>query len=149
MADGNDTADVARRLKRRKRRPRRPSLILVHTHIGYGSPKKQDTFGSHGSPLGEEELQATKKALGWPTMDKFYLPQDAVDHFRKALAAGAAAQQEWSAKFDAYQSRVSRTKPPNSKRLIAANFPKTGPPTCRNGSLPTKPSPRARPAARC
>ncbi len=102
--DGNDTASVAGAIEEARAENRRPSLILVHTHIGYGSPHKQDTFGAHGSPLGEEELAATKKALGWPTMDKFYLPPAAVDRFREALGQGASAQQAWNAKFEAYRN---------------------------------------------
>jgi transketolase len=75
----------------------------VHTHIGYGSPKKQDNFAAHGNPLGEEELQAAKKALGWPSMDKFYLPEDAVNHFRKAIERGEQAEQEWRNRLEAYR----------------------------------------------
>jgi transketolase len=122
VVNGNSTADVARAIEAAQKETGRPSLILVHTHIGYGSPKKQDTFGSHGSPLGEEELQATKKALGWPTMDKFYLPQPAVDHFRKALPAGAAAQQAWSAKFEAYR-KAFPNEAAELERLIAGKLP--------------------------
>jgi transketolase len=103
VADGNDTEDVARAIQEAQAEDRRPSLILAHTHIGYGSPNKQDNFSSHGNPLGEDELQATKKALGWPTMDKFYLPQDALDFFRQAIPSGTAAEAEWRGKFDAYQ----------------------------------------------
>ena len=100
--EGNDTAEIARAIEEAQRELYRPSLILVRTHIGYGSPKKQDTFHSHGSPLGEEELAATKKALGWPTMDKFYLPEEAVAHFREAVENGGKAQGEWQGRFDAY-----------------------------------------------
>ncbi|MGD1090640.1 MAG: transketolase [Bryobacteraceae bacterium] len=103
IVDGNDTVAVADALKAAQRETARPSIILVHTHIGYGSPKKQDTFSAHGSPLGEEELQAAKKALGWPTMDKFYLPQEAVDHFRDAIGRGANYQNEWMRKLEAYR----------------------------------------------
>jgi transketolase len=102
VPDGNDTEEVAKAIKAAQREQRRPSLILVHTHIGYGSPHKQDNFSAHGNPLGEEELQATKKALGWPTMDKFYVPPDALDHFRKARGRGDKAQKEWRKKFEAY-----------------------------------------------
>ena len=133
--DGNDIADIANAIEEAKRQDSRPSLILVHTHIGYGSPKKQDTFGAHGNPLGEEELQATKKALGWPTMDKFYLPQPAVDHFREALPKGAAAQQSWREKFEAYRSafpneaaefeRIMSGQAP--RRIWAADVPKWKP----------------------
>jgi transketolase len=103
IEDGNDTGDIAGAIEEAQEEVDRPSLILVHTHIGYGSPKKQDTFGAHGSPLGEDELQAAKKALGWPTMEKFFLPPAAVDHFREALGRGAEAQTAWGAKFDAYK----------------------------------------------
>jgi transketolase len=122
VANGNSTADVARAIEAAQKETGRPSLILVHTHIGYGSPKKQDTFGSHGNPLGEEELQATKKALGWPTMDKFYLPQPAVDRFRKALPAGAAAQLAWSAKFEAYR-KAFPNEAAELERLISGKLP--------------------------
>ena len=103
VADGNDTEAVAAAIEKAQREDRRPSLILVRTHIGYGSPKKQDTFEAHGNPLGEEELQAAKKALGWPTMDKFYLPEDAVKFFRDAGGKGAKVQSGWQQKFDAYK----------------------------------------------
>ncbi len=103
VANGNDTGDVAAAIREAQGETGRPSLILVHTHIGYGSPKKQDNFSAHGNPLGEEELQATKKALGWPTMDKFFLPQEAVDHFRQAVPRGAKAQNEWLKKLGEYK----------------------------------------------
>ncbi len=103
IPDGNDTADVASAIREAQGETGKPSLILAHTHIGFGSPKKQDNFSAHGNPLGEEELQAVKKALGWPTMDKFYLPQDAVDHFRQALPRGAKAQDEWRKNLDEYK----------------------------------------------
>jgi transketolase len=103
VSDGNDTEDVACAIRESQVEDQRPSLILARTHIGYGSPHKQDNFTSHGDPLGEEELQATKKALGWPTMEKFYLPQDAVEFFRKAVPHGAQMEDEWRKKFDAYQ----------------------------------------------
>jgi transketolase len=103
VPDGNDTEDVAKAIQEAQAEHGRPSLILVRTHIGYGSPHKQDNFSSHGSPLGEEELAATKKALGWPTMDKFYLPQDAVDFYRQAVPQGKTLEEEWGRKFDAYR----------------------------------------------
>jgi len=103
VRDGNDTEDIANAIKEAQREERRPSLILVHTHIAYGSPNKQDHFSAHGSPLGEAELQATKQALGWPTMDKFYLPKEAVDHFRQALGRGARAQADWQDRLGVYK----------------------------------------------
>jgi transketolase len=103
VPDGNDTEDVARAIAEAQAEEERPSLILVHTHIGYGSPHKQDNFSSHGSPLGEDELKASKVALGWPSMDKFYLPQDAVDYYRQAIGEGARMEDEWKKKFEAYR----------------------------------------------
>lgn len=108
VKDGNDVEDVTRAIERARAEKDRPSLILVHTHIGYGSPKKQDTFEAHGNPLGEEELQAAKKALGWGSMDKFYLPEDSVKFFREIGAKGAKLQQEWQKKLDAYKKDYAK-----------------------------------------
>jgi transketolase len=100
---GNDTEAVEKAIRRAREEAHRPSLILVHTHIGYGSPKKQDTFEAHGNPLGEEELQAAKKALGWGSMDKFYLPDDSMKFFRKVGEKGAKTQKDWQERFDSYK----------------------------------------------
>jgi transketolase len=102
----------------------RPSLILVRTHIGYGSPKKQDTFEAHGNPLGEEELQAAKKALGWPTMDKFYLPEDAVNFFRKIGEKGLKAQSEWQKKLEAYKKEFPK-EGAEFEQILTGEPPKT------------------------
>jgi transketolase len=103
IEDGNDVEDITRAIENAIHEKDRPSLILAHTHIGYGSPHKQDTFQAHGSPLGEEELQAAKKALGWASMEKFYLPDDAVKFFREVGAKGAKKQQEWRQRLDTYK----------------------------------------------
>lgn len=108
VPEGNDTSDIAAAIQEAQAEDERPSLILVRTHIGYGSPKKQDTFLAHGNPLGEEELQATKTALGWPTMDKFYLPEDAVNYFRQAVPRGLKAEEEWTKSFGAYQKEYPK-----------------------------------------
>jgi transketolase len=108
VLDGNDTADVAQAIAEAQAEGERPSLILVRTHIGYGSPHKQDNFSSHGSPLGEEELAATKTALGWPTQEKFYLPQEAVDFYRQAVPNGARMEDEWKKKFEAYRKEFPK-----------------------------------------
>jgi transketolase len=103
VSDGNDTEDVASAMREAQAEDQKPSLILARTHIGYGSPHKQDNFTAHGDPLGEEELLATKKALGWPSTEKFYLPQDSVDFFRQAVPHGAQMEDEWRKKFSAYK----------------------------------------------
>jgi transketolase len=103
LEEGNDVEEVAKAIREAQEERHRPSLILVRTHIGYGSPKKQDTFEAHGNPLGEEELLAAKKALGWATNEKFYLPEDALKFFRQVGEKGAKTQEEWGKRFDAYK----------------------------------------------
>ena len=105
---GNDTEDITKALEEARAQKHRPSLILVHTHIGYGSPKKQDTFEAHGNPLGDEELEAAKKALGWASMDKFFLPDDSVKFFRQIGDKGAAKQKDWQSRFDAYKKDFAK-----------------------------------------
>ena len=102
IADGNDLAAIGRALENARAQTRRPSLILLRTHIGYGSPHKQDSFEAHGSPLGVEEVRLTKERLGWPTEPPFYLPEPVRAHFLQALARGAWAEAAWQEKFSAY-----------------------------------------------
>jgi transketolase len=122
VLDGNDTADIAAAIEEAQAETHKPSLILVHTRIGYGSPKKQGTFHSHGSPLGEEELAATKKALGWPTTDKFYIPEDALTHFRESVGKGAAAEAAWNEKFAAYKAAYP-AEAAEFEMLVAGKLP--------------------------
>ncbi len=102
VADGNDVAEVSRAIEAAKAVAERPSLLLVRTYIGFGSPKKQDSFEAHGNPLGPDEVAATKLNLDWPTTDTFYLPEEALAHFREALPNGKRAQETWEARFAAY-----------------------------------------------
>ena len=100
--DGNDLAAIDRALRAAHDETKRPSLILVRTHLGYGSPHKQDTFEAHGSPLGVEEVRLTKQNLGWPTQPLFYVPDAARKHFRQALVRGAQAEAKWNISFSVY-----------------------------------------------
>jgi len=122
VSDGNDTEDVARAIREAQTEDQRPSLLLLRTHIGYGSPHKQDNFTAHGDPLGEDELQATKKALGWPTMEKFYLPQDSVAYFRQALPRGAQMEEEWRKKYDAYKQAFPK-EAAEFESIVSGNLP--------------------------
>jgi transketolase len=82
----------------------RPSLIVLRTHIGYGSPNKQDTEKAHGSPLGEEEVRLTKMAYGWDPDTPFLVPDDVLDHFRRAAGErGTRAEAEWRERAEAYR----------------------------------------------
>jgi transketolase len=80
----------------------KPSLIIVRTHIAQGSPNKHDTAGAHGSPLGEEEVKLTKQAIGWPSLEPFFVPPEALEHFRGCVERGGEYESEWRARFDAY-----------------------------------------------
>jgi transketolase len=99
--DGNDLGAIERALQRAREQTDRPSLILVRTHIGYGSPE-QDSYKAHGSPLGEEDVAATKRALGWPEQPPFLIPAEALAHFREALDVGQRSEGEWEDRFAAY-----------------------------------------------
>jgi len=77
-------------------------LIAVRTHIGFGSPHKQDTAAAHGEPLGVEEVRLTKEGMGWPVEPAFHVPAEALEHFRKAVARGESAQFEWESRFKAF-----------------------------------------------
>lgn len=81
----------------------KPSLIVVRTHIAPGSPNKQDTHEAHGSPLGEEEIKLTKQAYDWPSQEPFFVPEEALAHFRACEAKGAELESAWDEKFAAYR----------------------------------------------
>jgi transketolase len=97
--DGHDRAAVDEAITEAKADPR-PSLISCKTHIAYGAPTKQDTAGAHGSPLGEEEVAATKEAMGWPTDTPFTVPAEAYEFFAEAMERGKEARREWAQRFD-------------------------------------------------
>jgi transketolase len=102
VEDGNDVSAIETALMRARDDTHRPSLILVRTHIGYGSPNKQDSFEAHGSPLGVEEVRLTKQNLGWPTESAFLVPSDALAHFRTAVARGAGVEAAWNERMRDY-----------------------------------------------
>jgi len=89
IADGNDLKAIDSAIAQAKRVTERPSLIIVRTHIAWGSPHKQDTAEAHGAPLGIEEVKATKQNLGWPSLEPFYVPDDALEQWRSAKTRGA------------------------------------------------------------
>ncbi len=102
VEDGNDLVAIVRAIKNAQRNKQRPSIILVHTHIGYGSPNKQDTFEAHGSPLGAAEVRLTKQNLGWPLEPTFYIPEAALAHFREAVEKGRQSEAKWIERFVLY-----------------------------------------------
>jgi transketolase len=102
IADGNDVTAIDAALQVAQAESKKPSLVIVHTHIAYGSPGKQDTADAHGAPLGPEEVKRTKEFFGWPQEPTFYLPDEALAHFRQAVERGRAWEAEWQSRFEAY-----------------------------------------------
>lgn len=83
----------------------KPSLIITNTHIGFGSPNKQDTSSVHGAPLGDEEVAATKKNLGWSEDKFFYIPDEVKEHFGEVKTIGKVKQDEWNKLFEEYSKK--------------------------------------------
>jgi transketolase len=98
---GTDLAAIETALTQARAETRRPSLILIRTHIGYGSPE-QDSHKVHGSPLGVGDVRKTKEQLNWPTEPAFLVPDDALAHFRQALERGAKSEADWNGRLAAY-----------------------------------------------
>jgi len=101
VADGNDVAAIDAALATARAETARPSLILLRTHIGFGSPE-QDSFKAHGSPLGVNDVRKTKQKLGWPTEPNFLIPDEALAHFREAVERGAQDEAAWNERMRAY-----------------------------------------------
>ena len=122
----------------------RPSLIVVRTHIAYGSPNKVDTAEAHGSPLGEEEVRLTKQALGWPSTEPFFVPDEALAEWRKCRDRGASLEQDWRRRFEAFRAshpdrareldRRSRGELPSGWDADLPSFPPGKPIATRNAS---------------
>ncbi len=103
VEDANDLDMIARGFDNFKAEGDRPTLIIVDSHIGYGSPHKQDTAEAHGEPLGDEEVRETKKFYGWPEDAEFLVPDGVVEHFAEGIGKrGAESNAEWEKTFEAY-----------------------------------------------
>ncbi len=112
----------------------RPSLIIVRTHIAPGSPNKQDTHGAHGAPLGEEEVRLTKQAYDYPSLEPFFIADEALEHFRGCIARGREEQAAWQERFDAYGAEHPEAAAELERYLarglpagFAADLPQKGP----------------------
>ncbi|MDE3058174.1 MAG: transketolase [Bacteroidota bacterium] len=101
--DGNDLDAIDKAIRTAQNVKDRPSLIKVRTHIGYGSPHKQDTAEAHGSPLGEDEVRLTKQFYGWDPDKHFFIPEEALKHFRTAIENGKKFEAEWQKLYTAYE----------------------------------------------
>ncbi len=105
VEDGNDLNAIDTAIKTAQAETGKPSLILLRTHIAYGSPNKQDSHEAHGSPLGDEEIRLTKKNLGCPENECFCVPDDPIASCRSCVDKGAAFEAAWKEKFAAYQAQ--------------------------------------------
>ena len=122
VADGNDLAAVERALALARAETERPSLIAVRSHIGYGSPHRQDTFEAHGAPLGKDEVRLTRENLGWPAEPPFYIPEEALSYFRQALDRGRTAEAAWHVGLSAYAEAYPEIAA-EFRRVMNGEFP--------------------------
>jgi len=105
--DGNDIDAISAAVSKAKKETRKPTLIMLRTHIAYGSPNKQDSADAHGAPLGVEEVRLTKQCLGCPENESFCVPEKVLEHCRKVIVAGQAAEDKWNRVFESYKDKYS------------------------------------------
>ncbi|MDE3151067.1 MAG: transketolase [Gemmatimonadota bacterium] len=106
VGDANDLEMLSRALVTFRRTTGRPTLIIVDSHIGFGSPNKQDSHAAHGEPLGPDEVRLTKRAYGWPEDARFLVPDEVRAHFARSIGArGARQHAEWTAQFTRYRAQ--------------------------------------------
>ncbi len=121
VQDGNDVAAIEAAIQA-ARADERPSLIAVRTHIGYGSPARQDSQKAHGAPLGVEEVRLTKEAYGWDPDLTFHVPDEVAANLGAAVAAGEGLVRDWEARLDAYASAYPQ-EAAELRRRIAGQLP--------------------------
>jgi transketolase len=137
VKDGNDLLAIEAAIKAAQAERARPSLIMVRTHIAYGSPGKQDSAEAHGAPLGAEEVRRTKEFFAWPQAPLFYIPDEALAAFRQAVGRGQAWEAEWRGQVAAYtqaspelaeewQRAISRELPPGWQASLPTFTAKDG-----------------------
>jgi len=103
--DGNNLDDIRRAIKEARSETTKPSIIVLRTHIAFGSPNKQDSASAHGAPLGEEEIRLTKRNLGWDENVSFYVPEQVIKMFGECVDKGEKAESIWKEKFEEYSSK--------------------------------------------
>jgi transketolase len=116
VEDGNDVAAISAAIDAAEA-DERPSVIAVRTHIGFGSPNKQDTQKAHGSPLGPDEVRLAKEAYGWDPDKTFYVPDEAAAIFHRAIDAGKDLVAEWESRFDRYAAEFPELAAELRRRL--------------------------------
>jgi len=119
--DGNNIAEIETAIKLAREEKGKPSLVMVRTHIGFGSPK-QDSEKSHGEPLGTEALLKTKQYYNWPSDKPFFVPEEALENCRKIRNAGIEKEKEWSKLFNEYKSKFPNESE-NIENQLNGNLP--------------------------
>ncbi|HEV2196283.1 MAG TPA: transketolase [Candidatus Acidoferrum sp.] len=123
VTDANDLEMLGRAYENFLKTNDRPTLIIVNSHIGYGSPHKQDSYEAHGEPLGETEVKLVKKNYGWPEDAKFLVPDGVYDQFKNRVGKrGAQAHAAWQIKFDAYKKQFPQ-QAGQIERMLAGQLP--------------------------
>jgi transketolase len=103
--DVNDISQIDKAVEQAQKETGKPTLIITKTHIGFGSPNKQDTAAAHGSPLGDDEVKLAKKNLGWPEDKQFYIPDDVAEHFKSSKSQFTAYENDWDKNFETYKKK--------------------------------------------
>jgi transketolase len=128
VADANDLDRIENALRTAAGTKGRPSLIIVDSHIGYGSPHRQDTSAAHGEPLGEEEIKLVKQAYGWPPDSKFLVPAGVYEHLQSGIGRrGRVAREQWEKQFAEYKNQfpeLAAELDQIQKRELPANWSK-------------------------
>ena len=102
--EGNDLQGFSDAIKNSQEQNEKPSLIIARTHIGFGSPNKQDSEAAHGAPLGPDETKLTKENLGWPLEPTFYIPNEVKQEFQKVISKGNDYENEWNEIYNSYKN---------------------------------------------
>jgi len=122
VRDGNDLKAIRQAFMDARAETAQPSLIVCRTHIGYGSPHKQDSHEAHGAPLGADEARLTKARLGFPPEASFFIPEEALRHFRRCVERGAKAEAAWRKTFAAW-ARESPERAEEWRRAMDRSLP--------------------------
>ena len=120
--EGNKLQDFSEAIKNSKQQLEKPSLIIARTHIGFGSPNKQDSEAAHGAPLGTEETKLTKENLGWPLEPTFYIPDEVKKEFQKTISKGKEYESEWLQIYESYKN-INNELASEFENIMKGNLP--------------------------
>jgi transketolase len=120
--DVNDLGQIDRAIAAAKAEKSKPTLVVTKTHIGFGSPNRQDTAKAHGEPLGKDEIKLTKERLSWPSQEPFFVPEEALAHWRNARDRGAKAHRQWNETLAAYK-KASASDASEFERRLSGKLP--------------------------